>query len=248
MSNGNSLLWAGAWWGGAHPHEWVEIDATGPNNRWPIDRDIWTRFKVVNHATYPRWFALYMYGDIGWLQSEAVNVPAGATAWLELPLFKLQLERRHEAYFQLWTGNVSERYDFSVDTMRVYRWAGKYTLPAWYPTAYKIDGIYVNENLFENNRNPTDSRLMIIITPSTGLTLAQKVVFAVPSYNNGQVEYLEANFLWTIGQSHEQIKFIDYGGHPYGMGLNIIQLVIWLGAVLPYKIEYDVRYTMEVII
>jgi len=123
-----------------------------------------------------------------------------------------------------------------------------YTLPAWNPVYFEMDGIYIDSSLFENGTPVLDNILWISVQPDKGHIVNHSITLSTPSFANGKVTMLNKMFTWLPGQDYAQSEKIFCNGHPYGVGLNIIGVLcaIILGGVNVVPIIYDVSFIMEV--
>jgi hypothetical protein len=124
----------------------------------------------------------------------------------------------------------------------------QYTLPAWNPMYFEMDGIYIDSSLFENGTPVLDNILWISVQPDKGHLVNHSITLSIPSFASGQVTMLSKMFTWLPGQGNAQSDKIFCNGQPYGMGLNIISVLcaIILGGVNYIPIIYDVGLIMEV--
>ena len=129
---------------------------------------------------------------------------------------------------------------------RWYEKTAQYRLPAWKMFAFHIDGMYLDGYLFEQNIPVLDNTVSISVTPQNWHTFFHEILFSVPTYQGGVVDFLHGHFWWWPGQQHAQTNKVFCNGHPYGMGVNTIGVSCYIGGVISRDIVYDVSYIMEV--
>lgn len=133
-------------------------------------------------------------------------------------------------------------------TTKWYTKDAAYTLPAWNPVYFEIDGIYIDSSLFEKGTPVLDTILWISVQPNKGHVVYHSITLGIPSFANGTVTMLNKMFSWLPVQRHAQSDKIFCNGNPYGVGLNIIGVLcaIILGGVNVVPITYDVSLSLEV--
>lgn len=127
-----------------------------------------------------------------------------------------------------------------------YEKSATYVLPAWRIAAFHIDGMYVDGVLFENNIPVVDNTVWISLQPRNSHSFRHDIIFSIPRYSNGVVDFLYHDFWWWPGQNHAQSDKIFCNGFPYGMGINTIGVSCTLFGIISQDIIYDVDYIMEV--
>lgn len=123
-----------------------------------------------------------------------------------------------------------------------------YILPAGDRGITYMDGIYIDGQLFENNIPVRDGVIRIDLQPQNEHSVHHWANFGFPSYQNGQVIRIGHNFGWSPGEDYAQYHDLEYGGHPYGMGLNTIAIQLTAALPITRDIVYDVlmAFVMEV--
>lgn len=137
---------------------------------------------------------------------------------------------------------------------REWQFWGQYNLP--YPPLLALwvhmDGVEMNGGLFEHNTPVTDGILRVVVAPTSSDLCVKTLAVRIPTYEwgpqGGAMIYKDRTFTWEPLTMDSQSWLLDYNGHPYGMGLNVLQVT--LGAVPPVTktLWWNVlwTFTMEV--
>jgi hypothetical protein len=136
--------------------------------------------------------------------------------------------------------------------IKEYQFWRQYKIPAGEPSSKYIDGVYIDSGLFENNVPIVDGMVHIVASPQSADPVARYAEFRVPTFANGKVGSLSHQFHWSPSQVYSQSFDLDYGGHPYGMGLNTICAEFFLLPAPLYPLTYSIwfnvlwKFSMEV--
>jgi len=114
--------------------------------------------------------------------------------------------------------------------IKEYQFWGQYKVPAL--TAYWVymDGVYIDGDLFENNVPVRDGTIHLSASPQSADLAIKSLEVHAPTYQNGQVDSIGHIFSWPLNAVATLSADLDYNGHPYGMGLNVLYVYL---AVLP---------------
>lgn len=123
----------------------------------------------------------------------------------------------------------------------------QYRLSAGGLDAIYMDGIYIDGSLFEDNIPVRDGVVRIGIWPQLSHAVGHSATFGIPIFKNGKVTNLRHKFLWLPGSKEGQSYDLRYDGHPWGMGLNTIAVLLSLFPLpITRDIVYDVLYVFIV--
>lgn len=129
---------------------------------------------------------------------------------------------------------------------RYYVHEGVYSLPAWKLYELHWDGIYLNDELFENNIPIVDQVAWLSVTPQGSYGTYQDVMIGFPTFTNGEVVRIGHRFTWAPYQTLTLSEKLFYNGNPYGMGLNTIAIELEVTLAKHYEMSWYVHYIMEV--
>jgi hypothetical protein len=130
---------------------------------------------------------------------------------------------------------------------RYYSHTKTVTMPAGYRNGVAVDGIYINDDLWQNYTPLIDAVATISVTPDGWKVVGHGIVLFFPSFNNGVFKRLSVNFSWLPFESGMRQKTLAFNGHPYGIGLNLITLYPFTDPLpSPYAIAYSISYQLEV--
>lgn len=115
----------------------------------------------------------------------------------------------------------------------------QYKLPSGSFGVTYMDGIYIDGWLFEKNIPVRDGTIRIDVKPRETHWVDHWANFGFPTYQNGQVVRMGHKFWWPPFNNEGQAHYLDYNGHPYGMGLNTIAIEFSLS---PLPITKDIIY------
>lgn len=129
---------------------------------------------------------------------------------------------------------------------------GQYHMPAGLPLWVHMDGVNMDGELFENNTPIIDGTVQVAVAPASSDYPIKQLSVRIPTFEsgpmNGALIYKDHTFTWQPGTADTQSWTLDYNGHPFGIGLNVLQVT--LGAVPPVTkiLWWNVlwTFTMEV--
>jgi len=129
---------------------------------------------------------------------------------------------------------------------RYYVHSAVYSMPAWNTKVTHWDGIYLNDELWENNIRIIDGEVQLAVEPQGSYGTGQTVQIGVPTFTGTDVVRLGHTFYWFGYQTHLQRANLPYNGNPYGMGLNTIAVQLEVSLLKHYEMSWYVHYLMEV--
>jgi len=122
----------------------------------------------------------------------------------------------------------------------------EYVLPAWLDTLGLIDGIYVDGKFFGANIPILGASLKITAQPTVHLR-TRTLGISIASYSSGEVSQksLLLNTWWplTSGVAEETYDLSDVF---YGVGLNILSVMLLVDLVTSADVIFTVDYELKV--
>lgn len=124
----------------------------------------------------------------------------------------------------------------------------QYILPAWSAIRGETDALYIDGVLWSNNIPVLDNIVWISVQPDGTHSFRHHITFYIPTFNRAtnKVDYILQGFWWWPWEDHEQSNKVFCNGNPYGMGLNLFQVMMEIELPITRDIIYDVSLMMEV--